>query len=192
MVRNSILDITITTKDLDKYDEYYESSSYKDKYKEIEQELSQMKRGKPSSNLKPIRKMTFLIKHSVKMEDLIRLSSVIRERYGLDCFQFSIDRKNSRVFILLNCMTCQGTAYQFNSTQLRKLTVLIVDFLNLPRNSKLDGCVRDFLIEAYLRDNDVFTKQLLQINKIDNRSIDYQVLHDCIKYAELVSKGVVK
>ncbi|MDU6555117.1 MAG: hypothetical protein E6507_09710 [Prevotella bivia] len=192
MKKNTVLKIETRHEDLYQYSEYVEKYPYAIKEKEILKLLVVRNGGMPSGNMKMIREISFLIKESVTIDKLIRLSKQIKQRFGIDCFQISIDRTHNEAHMLFNWIQEDGSPFILNNTSQKKLTVLIIDFLNLPRPKDVNLFTRDFLLESWAKDENIFKKQLDILANINHDGINYTVMKDALMYAEQVCKGLVK
>ena len=94
--------------------------------------------------------------------------------------------------MLFNWIQEDGSPFILNNTSQKKLTVLIIDFLNLPRPKDVNLFTRDFLLESWAKDENIFKKQLDILANINHDGINYAVMKDALMYAEQVCKGLVK
>ena len=85
-----------------------------------------------------------------------------------------------------------GECIVLNRTEQKRLSVLILDYLALPRPRCADMWLRYFLLNKFDNDNSVFSRQIEFLERSEYESLSYPVLRDSLKYVEMVCKGLLK
>lgn len=143
--------------------------------------------------MKLIRSISFFIKRSITLWQLQSLANRIEIMFGPSCFQISIDRANNTAHLLCGWIDKEtGDCIVLNRTEQKRLSVLILDFLDLPRPRCADMWLRYFLLNKYDNDTSIFSKQIEYLERSEFESLSYPVLRDSLKYVEMVCKGLVK
>lgn len=191
MVEN-IIKIQHRKEDLLRFSEYWEKGSYQNTFQEIKAMMTEKNGYPPLANTKFIREGSFRIKASTSIDDLKKLAKDIRNKFGIDCFQISIDRKASMAFMLFNWVKPDGTTVAMNHITQIKFGVFILQELNLPRPSCTNMWLRYFLTYAYEKDQKVFKKQLNALYNGDTEALDLVLIRDILLYAEGMCEGQYK
>lgn len=190
---NSILSIEAGTTDLVRTPEFYQTATFGAKHEEILAVIFDKKRFKPFASMKIIRDISFLIKRSITLWQLQGLASAIEKRFGPSCFQISIDRQTNTAHLLCGWIEKEtGDCFVLNRTELKKLSVLVLDYLDLPRPRQADMWLRYFLLNKYDSNPSVFGEQIGFLERSEYESLSYPVLQDSLKYVEMVCKGLLK
>jgi len=192
-MKESIINFEDSQCDLPRFNEEWHSSDYSSMKKHLIALIESIKKYKPRSHSMPIRKGTFLIKKSTTVDALIKLGKEIDEKFGIHCFQVAIDREHNTALMLFSWVN-EATAemYVLNHTDLKKLSVLILRHLNLPRPDFAELWVRYFLIDAYEEDPDIFRRQMQALSHWNLDKESYEILYDSLSYSNLVCQGLVK
>lgn len=189
----SILTIEKATADLERTREFYQSATFKEKEEELLRLIYEKKGFKPFSSMKIIRKVSFFIKHSISLWQLQRLAEKIEEIFGIYCFQISIDREKSIANMLFGWIDkATGECIVLTDTGRKWITVTILDFLDLPRPQCTDTLLRYFLLNKYNKNDAIFGQQLEFLERKEYDKLSYPILRDCLKYAEMVCKKLLK
>lgn len=190
---DSILNIETGVADLTHTPEFYQTSSFEEKKEEILAVILEKKRFKPFASMKIIREISFFIKHSITLWQLQGLAFQIEQQFGPSCFQISIDRQTNTAHMLCSWIINEtGDCIVLNRTEQKKLSVLVLDFLDLPRPRCADMWLRYFLVNKYESNPSVFSKQIELLERSEYESLSYPVLRDSLKYVELMCKGLLK
>ena len=143
--------------------------------------------------MKLIREIRFFIKQSTTLWKLRCLAGKIERMFGISCFQISIDRENNTAHMLCSWIKKEtGECIVLNRTEQKRLSVLVLDFLDLPRPRCADMWLRYFLLNKYDNDSSVFSRQIGYLERAQYNSLSYSVLRDSLKYVEMVCKGLLK
>lgn len=177
---------------LEKASEYWQSASYEEKSKECLELVKVKMNFVPRPTMKYIREGSFLVKASTSIGQLKGLAVLLRKRFKIDCFQISIDRESSVAHMLFTWLDEDARSIILNYYDQKKLSVMVLRFLHLPRPQSVDTWLRYFLLDAFEADPDIFRKQLdiLYHAKIEN--VNLSLFHDVMLYAEAMCKGQLK
>ena len=175
-----------------KYPEYVETATYFEKKEEIMRRIEEKKGFVPMKSMKITRKMSFKIKKSIELEKLTNLAYEIQGRFGIECFQISIDRETNTAHMLFNWILENGEPFVLNQSLFKRLVVMVLDFLKLPRPKEAKNWERWFLAESYNKDNNVFNEQINLLSNSNINGLNYTVVLDALSYAQKVCEGVVK
>ena len=175
-----------------KYPEYVETATYSEKKEEIMRRIEKKKGFVPMKSMKITREMSFKIKKSIELEKLTNLAYEIQGRFGIECFQISIDRKTNTAHMLFNWILENGEPFVLNQSLFKRLVVMVLDFLKLPRPKEAKNWERWFLAESYNKDNNVFNEQINLLSNSNINGLNYTVVLDALSYAQKVCEGVVK
>lgn len=175
-----------------KYPEYVETATYFEKKEEIMRRIEEKKGFVPMKSMKITREMSFKIKKSIELEKLTNLAYEILGRFGIECFQISIDRETNTAHMLFNWILENGEPFVLNQSLFKRLVVMVLDFLKLPRPKEAKNWERWFLAESYNKDNNVFNEQINLLSNSNINGLNYTVVLDALSYAQKVCEGVVK
>lgn len=175
-----------------KYPEYVETTTYSEKKEEIMRRIEEKKGFVPMKSMKITREMSFKIKKSIELEKLTNLAYEIQGRFGIECFQISIDRETNTAHMLFNWILENGEPFVLNQSLFKRLVVMVLDFLKLPRPKEAKNWERWFLAESYNKDNNVFNEQINLLSNSNINGLNYTVVLDALSYAQKVCEGVVK
>lgn len=175
-----------------KYPEYVETATYFEKKEEIMRRIEEKKGFVPMKSMKITREMSFKIKKSIELEKLTNLAYEIQGRFGIECFQISIDRETNTAHMLFNWILENGEPFVLNQSLFKRLVVMVLDFLKLPRPKEAKNWERWFLVESYNKDNNVFNEQINLLSNSNINGLNYTVVLDALSYAQKVCEGVVK
>ena len=190
---NYVLSIETGVTDLVRTPEYYQTATFVQKKEELLALIYQKKKLKPFASMKLIRSISFFIKRSISLWQLQGLANKIETMFGPSCFQISIDRENNTVHMLCGWIDKEtGECIVLNRTEQKRLSVLILDYLDLLRPRCADMWLRYFLLNKFDNDNSVFSRQIEFLERSEYESLSYPVLRDSLKYVEMVCKGLLK
>lgn len=189
---DEVLKIKKRDTDLVRCPEYWESSSFEEKRRVMEEKFLECKNYPIHQNVKLFREMTFMVKASVSIGKVRKLCDIIRQRYKLECFQISIDREMCEAHLLFVWADESLKSIVLQDCDLRKLSVLVLRYLNLPRPKSMKTFVKFFLKDAYELDTDVFSNQLDLLSHARIPGINYSLVADALTYAEYMCKGELK
>lgn len=190
---DNVLTIKTGTSDLFYTPEFFQIATYEQCREELLSLIYQKKRIKPFASMKLIREIRFFIKQSTTLWKLRCLAGKIERIFGISCFQISIDRENNTAHMLCSWIKKEtGECIVLNRTEQKRLSVLVLDFLDLPRPRCADMWLRYFLLNKYDNDSSVFSRQIGYLERAQYNSLSYSVLRDSLKYVEMVCKGLLK
>lgn len=190
---DSVLTIKTGVTDLPLTPDFYQTSTFHQKKEDLLSLILQKKNIKPFSSMKLIRCISFLIKQSTTLWKLQCLVDKIESLFGISSFQISIDRESNTAHLLCSWIDKEtGDCIVLNRTEQKRLSVLILDYLDLPRPRCADMWLRYFLLNKYDIDPSVFAKQIEHLERSEYESLSYPVLRDSLKYVEMVCKGLLK
>ena len=72
-------------------------------------------------SMKITREMSFKIKKSIELEKLTNLAYEIQGRFGIECFQISIDRETNTAHMLFNWILENGEPFVLNQSLFKGL-----------------------------------------------------------------------
>lgn len=190
---DNVLTIKTGASDLFYTPEFFQIATYEQCREELLSLIYQKKRIKPFASMKLIREIRFFIKQSTTLWKLRCLARKIERMFGISCFQISIDRENNTAHMLCSWIKKEtGECIVLNRTEQKRLSVLVLDFLDLPRPRCADMWLRYFLLNKYDNDSSVFSRQIGYLERAQYNSLSYSVLRDSLKYVEMVCKGLLK
>lgn len=190
---DNVLTIKTGASDLFYTPEFFQIATYEQCREELLSLIYQKKRIKPFASMKLIREIRFFIKQSTTLWKLRCLARKIEIMFGISCFQISIDRENNTAHMLCSWIKKEtGECIVLNRTEQKRLSVLVLDFLDLPRPRCADMWLRYFLLNKYDNDSSVFSRQIGYLERAQYNSLSYSVLRDSLKYVEMVCKGLLK
>lgn len=190
---DNVLTIKTGASDLFYTPEFFQIATYEQCREELLSLIYQKKRIKPFASMKLIREIRFFIKQSTTLWKLRCLAGKIERIFGISCFQISIDRENNTAHMLCSWIKKEtGECIVLNRTEQKRLSVLVLDFLDLPRPRCADMWLRYFLLNKYDNDSSVFSRQIGYLERAQYNSLSYSVLRDSLKYVEMVCKGLLK
>ena len=96
----TFLTIKTATKDLPNTLEAWKASTFKERKQSVIQHSIENRGYEPAFNMNFIKRITFEIEKKVELHHLFALSQKIQDKFGIECFQVSIDRKNNLVHML--------------------------------------------------------------------------------------------
>lgn len=190
---DNVLTIKTGASDLFYTPEFFQIATYEQCREELLSLIYQKKRITPFASMKLIREIRFFIKQSTTLWKLRCLAGKIERIFGISCFQISIDRENNTAHMLCSWIKKEtGECIVLNRTEQKRLSVLVLDFLDLPRPRCADMWLRYFLLNKYDNDSSVFSRQIGYLERAQYNSLSYSVLRDSLKYVEMVCKGLLK
>lgn len=188
-----VLTIKTGAADLPHTPEFHQTCTFHQKKEELLTLIYQKKRFKPFASMKLIRCISFLIKHSITLWKLQCLADKMENLFGISCFQISIERETNTAHLLCSWIDKEtGECFVLNRTDQKRLSVLILDYLDLPRPRCADMWLRYFLLNKYEIDPSVFVKQIEYLERSEYGNLSLPVLRDSLKYVEMVCKGLLK
>lgn len=191
MIEN-VFTIVNRKKGLKKTPEYWQNADFEVKLKELKEKFKKRYGFSPPRHKQFIREVSFLVKSSTTVEQLISLAAKLRGKYHIDCFQISIDRANCMAHMLFIFSDENGSPIYLNWLHQIKMSVMILCELNLPRPKDVDTWLRYFLMDSFENDHQIFQKQLAALEHGEIDKVNLQLIRDVMHYAEAVCKGKLK
>lgn len=191
MIEN-VFTITHRNEGLEKVKEYWQSADFDVRLKEINNRVLKHRGFLPIASMKTIREFSFLVKATTKIEDLRNLAVKLKEKYKIDCFQVSIDRKDSMAHMLFDFISDDGKSHVLNWLAQIRISVMILRELNLPRPQGVKKWMRYFLIDSFENDPQTFAKQLEVLERGELQKVNMPLMRDLLYYAEAMCKGQLK
>ena len=177
---------------LKKTPEYWQKADYDVKLKELKEILKKAHGSYPLKYKQMTREISFLVKSSTSIKQLLALSEKLKSKFHIDCFQISIDRADCMAHMLFGFIDENGSTIYLNWLAQTKISVMILSELNLPRPKNLDMWLRYFLKDAFENDHQVFQKQLTALEHGEIDKVNIQLIRDVMHYAEAMCKGKLK
>lgn len=184
---------TYAKDDLLPWDENWRSCSLKEAKEKVFSDTKKRYGYHPRANAKFFRKIAFLIKGNITLDALRAMGIEMKRRWGIECIQISIRRdinEADMMFCWYNEST--GCSKYMSSKDMKNIIVFILRYLHLPRPMLADTWLRYFLIQEYDDNHDVFRKAIDLVSRKDIDGKSYDVIHDALSYAEMMSRGIVK
>ncbi len=189
---NNVFTIVHCTNGLEKTSEYWQNADFEVKFQELKGRVEEHKRFPPTARMKIIREMSFLVKSSTTIGQLLVLSEKLRKKFHIDCFQISIDRTDCMAHMLFGFIDEKGSSIYFNWLTEIRVSVMILNELNLPRPKSVKMWLRYFLVHSYENDPQIFQKQLAALEHGEMDKVNLTFMRDVIHYAEAMCKGQLK
>ena len=177
---------------LKKTPEYWQKADYDVKLNELKEILKEAHGSYPIKHKQMTREISFLVKSSTSIKQLLALSEKLKAKFHIDCFQISIDRTDCMAHMLFGFIDGNGSTIYLNWLAQTKISVMILSELNLPRPKNLDMWLRYFLKDAFENDHQVFQKQLTALEHGEIDKVNIQLIRDVMHYAEAMCKGKLK
>ena len=150
---DNVLTIKTGFSDLLPMPEFYQVVTYSQKREELLSLIYEKKNFKPFASMKLIREINFLIKKTITLWKLQCLVERIEKLFGISCFQISIDRENNTAHMLCSWIDKEtGECIVLNRTEQKRLSVLVLHFLDLPRPRGAYMWLTYFLLNKYNND----------------------------------------
>lgn len=166
--------------------EYWQSESYEQRKKYIEDCYMSVYGVVPSKNMCYLREMTFAVGEAVTLDALVKVAARIRQVFVIDCFQISIDRKAGKAHLLFDFMNKQTlTVLQVNQSYMINLEVLLIKHLGLPIPDELRlQWSYHSLRCAKMEDANVFRSLLAECSHLKLNKYHYGILKDLIDFSD--------
>ena len=104
----------------------------------------------------------------------------------------SIDREDNRVYLQFVWLNEEYDSIILTPFDWKKITVLIIRYLNLPRPASTKPLVKYYLKDAYEYDQEIFNKQLEVLFQAKVKGLNYGLIQDALQYAEGMCRGELK
>lgn len=191
MIEN-VFTIINRRKELKKTPEYWQNADFEVKLSELKEKFKNNYGFHAARHKQFIREVSFLVKASTTIGQLISLAAKLREKYLIDCFQISIDREDCMAHMLFVFADENGSPIYLNWLSQIKMSVMVLCELNLPRPKGVDTWLRYFLMNSFENDHQIFQKQLTVLENGEIDKVNIQLIRDVMHYAEAVCKGKLK
>ena len=179
--------------DLEKTDIFWASDTYVNKLQDINNCFKEKTGGFPSANMQPIRKITISVGVDTKMFMLQIFAKDLKNNFGIDCFQISLDKDSHTAIFLFDWYDRDnGCSRYIYKTLQKKIEVMAMHQLGLSCKSKNDELLRLYLKNQYRQNKDIYKNLLEKVGNAKMGKGSYQLLEIIINYVELVCQGKVK
>ena len=174
--------------DINKYDEHLFMDSYHHRLECIMSDIIGLTGSYPSCNMQPIREATFPINPDTTIDDLVRLSDTIKEKFGIDCFQISIDRQECVAHLLFDFIRhSDGVCINLTSTHKKFLCARIIHSLDL-KSYKYDEEIVGYILKMLYSEDASFLEDLLsRLSKYDLSESDSNLIKTMTVFVERYS-----
>lgn len=189
---NNVLTIKTGKKDLPILPEYWTSAKFDEKKQELDNLFFTKTGVHIYTSSKPIREICFLIKKSTSINHLLELSKKLKNKFGISCFQASIDRTNNTAHLLFTWIDKEGKSIVLNNTDQIKMSVYILSFLSLPRPKSTSLWIRYFLQYSYELYPNIFDITLEELDQLNLDGKIYTIIRDSLIFAQLMCTGDLK
>lgn len=178
-------------KSLEPMDEHWEKESFEEREKKIFDFFLEKTGFLPTKHLSYIRATDFPILNVTTMEQLKAFSEAAHKRYGIDCFQISIDRTKNYAHLLFDFIDKKkACSFEYNSSDYKYILVMIYDYLELYQYDLPEDMVRYYLMLRFDDDSSVFQQTLKKIDNINLGKRSYRVIRNSLIYMEQICKDI--
>lgn len=179
--------------DLKPTDEIWVGESFSERESKILKDFYSVGTRMPSSKMNYVRKTTIPISPSTQMDDLLKLAEKIHVKMGPECFQIAIKRTTLCAHLLFDFYDRKmQESFWLNPVEQKYLLVMIVRSLKLDATMIPDKWLRYFFVSEYQDDPTVFCKHIEVLQKLNLGGKPYRFIRNALKFAELVSSGILK
>ena len=177
---------------LEPMDEYWESSTFEQREQEIIDFFIKETKFPPSKHLSYIRSTNVPILGGTTMEDLKSLTQLLHQRFGLTCFQISIDRTQNFAYFLFDFVDRKNKdTFEYNVTDYKYMLVTIYQYLDLYQYDLPEDLVRYDLVMRYKSEPDVYQKIIDNLANVGIGRRSYWVIRHSLKYSQQVCKEII-
>lgn len=179
--------------DLDPTPEYWQESSYEERWQTILDAIMKARGYLPSKRMQPIREGVFKVQDSTTIDEVVAIAKKLKRWYKIDCFQVSIDRRNNTAHLLFDWNRREtGDSIFLNRSQQIAMSVKILRFLKLPRPEGTEYWHRQFLVDEYDDNPKVFSSVMDNLKHANLSKRSYRVVNDALTYLQQKCEGLVK
>lgn len=140
-----------------------------------------------------IREYSVAVSPHITLKDILQATETLYERYGIECFQISIDRENNYAHMLFSFYDISNDKLiVLNNSQQKQIYTTFALQFKLNNLQKSNEIVRHILVEHYLQDKNVYKHLLQEINHIKMTQYERKIIGETLRYADLVCKGLTK
>ena len=127
------------------------------------------------------------------VDDLKEVIPGIREKFVIDCFQVAIDRERQVAHMVFDWYDrSHGHCVYLYPHKRVRLSVFLVQELDLARPDGYELWLRHFLLEDYREDPQLFQKMTEYMKHLRLCRRGYNLVRGALQYAELVCRNIVK
>ena len=179
--------------DLKPADEIWFGETFSEREEKILKDFYSAGTRMPSSKMNYVRRTTIPISSSTQIDDLKSLADKIHIQMGPECFQIVIKRTSKCAYLLFDFYDRKmQESYWLNPVEQKYLIVLIVRSLKLDASIIPDKWLRYYFVSEYQDDPLVFKKNIQVLQKLNLGKKTYRFMRNALKFAELVSCGILK
>lgn len=187
------LTIKTATKDLPDTLEAWKSSTYKERKQSVVKHSIEYRGCEPALNMNFLKRVTFGIEKKVELHHLFGLCQKIQDKFGIECFQITIDRKNNLVHMLFDWYDREtNTCRYLYKAKIYSLTVMVIQSLELPYPFISGRWLYYFLKEEFVNNPDIFDNLEDWVKHQNPPAKTYTVLKNLIEYGKEKCKDKVK
>lgn len=189
----NIVKIAKRESDLVDYGESLFLASYEERKQEIYDYIVNSQGYPPSQCIIYVREITFPIPDNKTILHLQSLSSEIKEKFVIDCFQMSIDRANGEAHMQFDWYNRQEhKSVHLYETLYLSLSAMIIQRLNIDVKDNNIRNLRFHLLADYTYDAKVFDKLDMWVKHQKPNLQNYRVIKNALRYVQLKCQGLVK
>lgn len=189
----TFLTIQTAHKDLPDTLESWKESTYEERRQSVIKYSKENRGYPPAFNMNYLKRMTFEIERKVELHHLFGLIPKIQEKFGIECFQISIDRKNNLVHMLFDWYDRENNTCRYiYKAKIYNLTVMIIQSLDLPYPFVSGRWLYYFLKEEFDNNPDVFDKLDEWVKHQNPSAKTYSVLKNLIEYGKERCQEIIK
>lgn len=188
-----VIRFTRATSDLPPYSESWQSVSYAARHEELTSYIFSKKDYYPSPNIILFKEGVFSIKEDTTLDELKELAVLIKRRCFIDCFQISVDRDRHECHMLFDFYdrkACQS--FHLHKTYQYRLSVLILDFLDMKPVIPSPSWIRHYLFQQYHDDKSIVSKSIEWLSHAKPSKDIYRMIINSLRHSQKMCEGVVK
>lgn len=179
--------------DLKLAEEMWVGESFAERESKILKDFYSVGTRMPSSKMNYVRKTTIPISSTTQMEDLQDLARRIQVQMGPECFQIAIKRSALCAYLLFDFYDRRmQESFWLNPVEQKYLIVLIVRLLKLDASMIPDKWLRYYFVSEYQDNPMVFKNNIEFLQNLRLGKKTYRFIRNALKFAELVSSGILK
>ena len=167
--------------------------SYESRLQTILSIIKKKTRGLPSANIRPIRQMTVSVSKQATLSMIQAFIGDIRDRFGIDCFQYVLDSASNRVYMLFDWYDrAKNQCYYIYKTLQKKIEAMAIYYFDIDCVSLDKDTLRLYLKNRYRLNKSVFKKLYNKVTISEKDKDSSQILDIILRYVEMVCQGDVK
>lgn len=167
--------------------------SYESRLQTILSIIKKKTRGLPSANIRPIRQMTVSVSKQATLSMIQAFIGDIRDRFGIDCFQYVLDSASNRVYMLFDWYDREkNQCYYIYKTLQKKIEAMAIYYFDIDCVSLDKDTLRLYLKNRYRLNKSVFKRLYNKVTISEKDKDSSQILDIILRYVEMVCQGKVK